>query len=358
MKDRNILFSVFDRKKGSVPIYYTGLSEQEAVHITRRSEMTLSMMTSSELETAEAILPFSALKKLGFILLFQVQQSNPEEPTCVAALSYIVPQDQQVFLYNKVPFLKFKAEELATQIKQNYVYSGAFPKTLVNVLNSWRVTEKETTMEIEIVERKVTLSEKKEGGSIDFFLSQIKKNEDRALGALYRGIPVFVTGKSNVLVDLIVHSLDMFAPHLTSRKVSYTSTLVDPSYADIIGISKDLAKNYPKETLIDIDKKQVRQGTPCRFSKAVIKKIRKNPDSASDIVRTHTERLLEVASLLIDVYSDSEEVRASKIDQIQKKFDPDLIEVAAEIGAQRNPLIRELLLQAVSSRFMDWMEGL
>ena len=178
MEDRNILFSVFDRQKGSVPIYYTGLSEEEAVHITRRSEMTLSMMTSSELETAEAILPFSALKKLGFILLFQVQQSNPEEPSCVASLSYIVPQDQQVFLYNKVPFLKFKAEELATQIKQNYIYSGAFPKTLANTLNNWRVTEKEATMEIEIVERKVTLSEKKEGGSIDFFFDKSTQFEN------------------------------------------------------------------------------------------------------------------------------------------------------------------------------------
>jgi len=44
--------------------------------------------------------------------------------------------------------------------------------------------------------------------------------------------------------------------------------------------------------------------------------------------------------------------------EIQNTYERDLIEVAAEIGAQRNPLIREVLLQQVSARFLDWMEGL
>lgn len=359
--DRDVLFSVFDEKRGAFPIFFEGtLAKDDALKIAMRSQMTLSMMSSADLETAEAILPFSSLNRIGFILLFQIQQSDPAVPRCVASLSYLVPQEQQVFLYNKVPFLKFKAEEIAGHIKQNFVFTGtqAFPSDLAKRISDWRVTEQEATAEIQIIERRVTLSEKKEGGSIEFFLSQIKKNEDRALGALYRGNPIFVTASSNVIVDLIVHSLDLFVPHASLRKVGYTTTMVDPSYADIIGISKKLVKNYPNHVLIDSDKRQVKHGESCPYSKIVIKQLRKNPDRVNEIIKESTNKLLKVASLLIDVFSQPEDQREDKLTAIQNEYNSSLVGVAAEIAAQRNPLISEILLQQVSNRFLDWMGDL
>ena len=362
LMDRGILFSVFDQKEGlSVPVYYSGgLTEEEASHIAHRSQMTLSMMSTAEVETAEAILPFSGLNKLGFILLFQIRQSDPVEQKCVASLFYLVPQDQQVFLYNKVPFLKFKAEELANQIKLNYVYTGAlkFPIELAKALEGWRVTEREATTEIQIIERRVILSEKKEGSSVDFFLSQVRKNEDRVVGALFRSRPVFVTGESDILIDLMVHSLDMLVPYVNLRKVSYTKEIIDPAYADIIGVSKDLVKNYPSEVLINIEKKRVQNGEPCVYSKKLIKEMRKNPSKTAEIVKESTNKILKVAGMLVEAFSYSEAEKESKINEIQKTYDSSLIEVAAEIGAQRNPLIRKLLLQRVSARFLDWMGDL
>jgi hypothetical protein len=359
--ERGVLFTVFDQKQGlSVPIYYSGAIDQEqANHVARRSQMTLTMMSSADLETAEAILPFSGLDKLGFILLFQIRKTNPDG-VCVASLFYIVPQEQQVFLYNKVPFLKFKAEDLANKIKQQYVYTGStgFPKDLAQVLSDWQVTEKEATAEIQIIEKRVILSEKKEGGSVEFFLSQVRKNEDRVLGALFRGRPVFVTGQSDILVDLMVHSLDMVVPHVNLRKVSFTKDIIDPAYADIIGISQDLVKNYPNEVLVDIDKKQIKNGQPCSYSRKLLKRLRKNPGNMDTIVKKSTENLLRVAGLLVEAFSYSEDEKDARLTEIQNSHDRDLIEVAAEIGAQRNPLIREVLLQQVSARFLDWMEGL
>jgi len=359
--ERGVLFTVFDQKQGlSVPIYYAGaIDQEEANHVARRSQMTLTMMSSADLETAEAILPFSGLDKLGFILLFQIRQTNPDG-VCVASLFYIVPLDQQVFLYNKVPFLKFKAEDLANKIKQQYVYTGSmsFPKDLAQMLSDWQVTEKEATAEIQIIEKRVILSEKKEGGSVEYFITQIRKNEDRVLGALFRGRPIFVTGQSDILVDLMVHSLDMIVPHVNLRKVSYTKEIIDPAYADIIGISGDLVKNYPNEVLVNIDKKQIKNGQPCSYSKKLMKHIRKNPNNIDAIVKESTENLLKVAGALVEAFSYSEEEKESRLNEIQNRYDRDLIEVAAEIGAQRNPLIREVLLQQVSTRFLDWMEGL
>ncbi len=362
LMDRGVLFSVFDQKKGlSVPIFHSGgITKDEASHVARRSQMTLTMMSSTELETAEAILPFSGLNKLGFILLFQIQQTDPSNPKCVASLTYIVSSEEQVFLYNKVPFLKFKAEELANQIKQNYVYTGVvkFPKELAKVLEDWRVTESETTAEIQIIEKKVILSEKKAGGSVDFFLSQVKKNEDRVLGALYRSWPIFVTGGSDVLIDLMVHSMDMLVPYINLRKVSFTRDIIDPKSADIIGISKDLVKNYPQNVLVDMDKKKIKNGEPCSYSKKLIKEMKKNPDRTNNLVTEATKKLLRVAGYLVEAFSFPEAEKESRIIEIQKTYDSSLIEVAAEIGAQRNPLIRELLLKRVSARFMDWMGDL
>ncbi|MHA2244723.1 MAG: hypothetical protein ACXADY_07105, partial [Candidatus Hodarchaeales archaeon] len=317
-------------------------------------------MNSTELETAEAILPFSGLDKLGFILLFQIQQTYPSTSKCIASLTYIVSQEEQVFLYNKVPFLKFKAEELANQIKQNYVYTGEvkFSKKLAKALEGWRVTERETTAEIQIIEKKVILSEKKEGGSVDFFLSQIKKNEDRVLGALYRSQPIFVTGRSEVLIDLMVHSLDMLVPHLNLRKVSFTRDIIDPNSADIIGISQDLVKNYPEDIIVDVDKRKIKNGESCSYSKKLIKEIRKKPDRTNDLADEATKELLGVTGYLVEAFSYPEVEKESRINEIQKTYNSSLIEVAAEIGAQRNPLIQEVLLKRVSARFLDWMDDL
>ncbi|MFX0087024.1 MAG: hypothetical protein ACFFAU_15305 [Candidatus Hodarchaeota archaeon] len=355
--DRGILFSVFDRQKGPIPIFAEEISKEEAKFIGLRSQMTLSMMDSTKIETAEAILPFSGINKLGFILLFQIP--TVEGSKRVASLIYLVPQDQQVFLYNKVSFLKFTAEEIATQIKQIYRYSEEheFPKQLASSLREWRVTEKDTTAEIQILERKVTLSEKKDTGSVSFFLSQVKKNEDRALGAIYRGKTVFVTGDA-VLVDLMVHSMDLLVPILNLRKIGYTKSIIDPSYADIIGISKDLVKNYPNEVLIDLEKKQVKNGETCHFSKELIKLLRKKPENTDEILSYTTKKLLEVVGLLVDAFSYPEDERNQKIDEIKKKYDTNLVELSAEIGGQRNPLIREMLLNKVSNRFVDWMTEL
>lgn len=357
ISNRGILFSIFDKQKGPVPIFFEELTKEEASHITLRSQMTLSMMSSSELETAEAILPFPKIEKLGFILLFQIP--TMEGSKCVASLIYILPQDQQVFLYNKVSFLKFKAEEIATQIKMNYRYSEnqELPKQLVSVLKDWRVTERDSTAEIQIIERKITISEKKDAGSVSFFLSQVQKNADRVLGAIYRNKPVFITG-DEVLVDLLVHSMDLLVPILRLRKIGYTESIVDPNYADVIGISKNLVKNYPKEVLIEIEKKRVKNGETCDFSKNLIKKLRKNPENSNEILDTSTKEILAVVGLLVDAFSYTEEERNQKIDEIKKNYESALVELSAEIGAQRNPLIRELLIDRVSNKFMDWMDEL
>ena len=156
-----------------------------------------------------------------------------------------------MFLYNKVAFLKFKAEEIATQIKMKYRYSEnqELPKQLASMLKDWRVTERDSTAEIQIIERKVTLSEKKNAGSIPFFLSQVQKNADRVLGAIYRNKPVFITG-DQVLVDLLleligildgIHTVPTPAGPIPKFNVAQTTTgPLAKAFADIKRKVKDI----------------------------------------------------------------------------------------------------------------------
>jgi len=360
---RDILFSVFTKQRGSFPVFHTkeSLTDSDAMIIAVKSQMTLSMMNNTELENAEAILPFTNLAKsmIGFIYLFQIQQNVPNDPTAVAALTYLVPQEHQAFLYSKVPFLKFTAEDLAAKIKQQYIcgQTTEFPKALQEFMENWYITEKDSKTEIQIIEKKVTLSERTDGGSIGFFLTQVKKDEDRALGALYRGNPVMVTGESNVMIDMVVHSLDLLVPQMIFRKVSYTTDLIDPKQADIIGIDKKLIKRYPKETLVDTKKKQVKNGKSCKYSKEIIKRIKKESSRSENILKEAYEDVLNVSNLLIDVFSYPEVERGKLIEKVQKEHDPGLIEVAVDFAAKSNPLIRELLFEEVSNRFVDWIDG-
>lgn len=354
---RGILFSIFDNQKGPIPIFTNEITKEEASYIGLRSQLTLSMMDSTDLKTVEAILQFSEIKKISFILLFQIPTLDGSK--LIASLFYLVPQAQQVFLYNKASLLKLKAEELASQIQQHYRYSEkqAFPLALANLLKGWRIAAEKEDDSVQIEDRKVALSEKKTKGSISFFLSQVKKNEDRALGAIYRGKTIFVTGDPG-LVDLLVHSMDMLVPIISSRKIGYTATFIDPSYADIIGISTDLVKSYPNEVIINLRKKQVKNGETCQFSKQLIKNLRKNPDNVDEVLRSSIKKLLEVVGLLVGAFSYPEDERNLKIDEIKKRNNTGLVELAAEIGGQRNPLIREILMNKVSAKFIDWMEEL
>jgi hypothetical protein len=360
---RDILFCVFTKERGAFPVFHTkeSLTDSDAQKIAIKSQMTLSMMNSAELESAEAILPFSSLageSLIGFIYLFQIHQNDPENPLCVAALTYLVPQEHQAFLYSKVPFLKFKAEDLAAKIKQQYISGrNQFPKELQEYLEKWFITEKDTQTEIQIIEKKVTLSERTDGGSVEFFLSQVKKDEDKALGALYRGNPVIVTGESNVMIDMVVHSLDLLVPQMIFRKISFTTDLIDPKQADIIGIDKNLIKRYPKETTVDTKKKQVRNGNSCKYAKSIIKRIKKEPSRSEYILKDAYDQVLHVSNVLIDIFSYPEVERADLIDNVQKEYDPTLIEVAVDFAGKSNPLIKELLLQEVSNRFVDWIDG-
>ena len=160
------------------------------------------------------------------------------------------------------------------------------------------------------------------------------------------------------LVDLLVHSMDMLVPIISLRKIGYTETFVDPSYADIIGISTDLVKSYPNEVIINLRKKQVKNGETCQFSKQLIKNLRKNPYTIDEVLRSSIKKLLEVVGLLVGAFSYPEDERNLKIDEIKKKNNAGLVELAAEIGGQRNPLIREILMNKVSAKFIDWMEEL
>jgi hypothetical protein len=359
--DREVLFCIFTKLKQAVPIFYTkhDLTDTEASQVALKSTMPLSMMTSSELEDTEAILPFPGLakKRIGFIYLFQIQQEDPSAPKCVAALIYLIPDEQQAFLYSKIPFLKYMAQDIASQIKEQFTYgeNNVFPKVLQDLLNRWEVTE--TTTQVEIIEKRVVYSEKTEGGSLDFLFSQIKKNDDRVLGAIYRGDPVLVTGESQVMIDLIVHSLDLLIPQIFLRKVSYTTEVIDPKQADVIGIAENLVKRYPQELLIDSNKKQVKNGHACNYSKEILKQIKKNPIRAELILERAYIQILEVANRLIDVFTYPEEEREPLIAEVRNQYDEALIEVAVDLSAKRNPLIQELLFQQVSSRFMDWMDG-
>ena len=147
---RDILFSLFTKARGAFPVYHTKLllNDSDALNVAVKSQMTLSMMNNTDLENAEAILPFTSLAEsmIGFIYLFQVLQNNPSEPNCVAALTYLVPQDNQAFLYSKVPFLKFTAEDLAAKIRQQYIHGQTteFPKELQEYMKNWDISTKES----------------------------------------------------------------------------------------------------------------------------------------------------------------------------------------------------------------------
>ncbi len=343
-----VCFSVFDHIKGPRPVFFQGVGQEMARKVALKSQMTLSMMSQKTIESADAVIPFPEEEKIAYVFLFTIEGEFVKEKNSVASLSYIVDHGQQMNFYKQVSLLRRQAEQIADGIKQGYYYDPEkyeLSKSLEKTIGEWGqdLASTEMIIEEEVRKTRVTIRRADQRGSFQFFFRMVRKDADQLIRAVILGETIVIVG-DEPLVDLMQSTLELFVPHRTLRRVTYTEKVVHPRFADIIGIPSTLAKHYKDEVSLDLKEGKVYRGTKCNFSKKLLKQISKlDQEKAERFIHTRINFVLSQVNTLLNIVTAKKKDKDTLVN-FRKSLDEATLEIIDALALQINPLAVRLSL--------------
>jgi hypothetical protein len=150
-------------------------------------------------------------------------------------------------------------------------------------------TTEETTTSVEPVTTATTPKEEIPGmttkkrnmdkGNMPFLIKQVKNGLDKVFNAILNHHLLLLiidpeSDKQQVLLNMILDTLQCFAPERELRIITYTDSFIHPEEADIIRIKRSLTKFYSNETTLDMDNKKVNNGESSDYLASLIDQMR------------------------------------------------------------------------------------
>ncbi|MFX1534241.1 MAG: hypothetical protein ACFFDI_08480 [Promethearchaeota archaeon] len=247
-----IVFSIFDEKKGPIPIFTTikdfNLAKKIAVK-SMVSTLTNVQRFPSHMLQGEAILPFPNENKIAFIFFSVLDRKIEVWENSIISLSVVVDNDKKSGLYASAIALSQAAVEIKDQLNEEYKYGQTLPDKMVEKLLEWS----------KIVEEKgkaIIPKEKRPSFSLhDLFelfpvIKSFRSYKDPLvplfLGLMFK-IPIILVGSDKAFLLEITDLFRKFVPHheLDVRPVA-------------LPVDKSKVKTYkiPRADLILLNEKQ------------------------------------------------------------------------------------------------------
>ncbi|MFW9922340.1 MAG: hypothetical protein ACFFDW_03525, partial [Candidatus Thorarchaeota archaeon] len=135
--------------------------------------------------------------------------------------------------------------------------------------------------------------------------------------------------KNQVLLNMLLDTLQCFAPERELRIVSFANDFIHPRDADIIRIERRLTQYYSNEVILDMDHKKITNGDDSIYLQDIINQMLK--------LAKHSECI----SLLINRVNLIEKIAKdwAKIKQLNLPSD----DFVATIRSKHNPAILEIV---------------
>ncbi|MBD3191327.1 MAG: hypothetical protein GF308_11820 [Candidatus Heimdallarchaeota archaeon] len=113
-------------------------------------------------------------------------------------------------------------------------------------------------------------------GNMPFLIRQIKRDLDRVFDTIINRKALILiinpeSDKQNVLLNMMLDTLQCFAPERELKIIDYTEEFIHPQDADIIRINRSLQDYYSNETILDMDNKRVINGISSPYLADLIK---------------------------------------------------------------------------------------
>ncbi|MGC9777984.1 MAG: hypothetical protein HZR80_01925 [Candidatus Heimdallarchaeota archaeon] len=333
----SVCFATFDDTIGPISAYYKFLDDQSANEIAVKVMIgSLSLHTDDNSELCgESIIPFSKQNMIAFSYLFTIPAPKLRGGQRSCSLIVLMDTKEQLQMYRMAPFLSTQCKRVSNLIREKYVFGKSLPNLVKQKIDSLLDIQ---SYKVEIEEfyasRKITITKSKTKGSMQFLNKVIKKDLDKAIMAILIGRPVIVTG-DEVMTEIAIASLEIFAPHKELKKVFWTNQIVE---ADLIGTKRNIAKAYDDAVVVDLLKGKVSGGESSKFCKDLLSNLHGIDEKA--VVQRVNDKISEIitsASILAEL-AMRKEVSKGDISTVAPMFNSEKMSIIVTIAKSMNPI--------------------
>jgi hypothetical protein len=333
----SVCFATFDDAIGPISAYHKHLDDPTANDIAVKVMIgSLSLHTDNNSELCgESIIPFGKQNMIAFSYFFTVPAPKLRGGQRSCSLIVLMSAKEQLQMYRLAPFLSSQCKKVSSLIRDKYVFGKSLPNILKQNIDSLLDVQ---SYKVEIEEfyaaRKITITKSKTKGSMQFLNKVIKKDLDKAILAILIGKPVVVTG-DEVMTEIAIASLELFAPHKELKKVFWTNQIVE---ADLIGTQKNIAKAYDAAVIVDLFKGKVTGGESSKFCKDLLNSLRGlNEKFVEQKVNDRISEIITSASLLSEL-AMRKEITKGDISTVAPMFNSEKMGIIVTIAKSMNPI--------------------
>lgn len=333
----SVCFATFDDAIGPISAYHKHLDDHSASEIAVKVMIgSLSLHTDNKSELCgESIIPFSKQEKIAFSYFFTIPAPKLRGGQRSCSLIILMDAKEQLQMYRLAPFLSTQCKRVSNLVRERFVFGKSLPNLVKQKIDDLLDVQ---SYKVEIEEfyaaRKITITKSKTKGSMQFLNKVIKRDLDKAILAILMGRPVVVTG-DEVMTEIAIASLEIFAPHKDLKKVFWTNQIVE---ADLIGTKRNIAKAYDNAVIVDLIKGKVSGGEQSKFCKDLLASLRGIDESA--VVQKVNDKISEIitsASILAEL-AMRKEVSKGDISTVAPMFNSEKMGIIVTIAKSMNPI--------------------
>ncbi|UCG01172.1 MAG: hypothetical protein JSW11_16330 [Candidatus Heimdallarchaeota archaeon] len=331
----DVIFSVFDRKKGPVILYSSLDSPDSSKRVAVRSFIAIGAMEEqADLSGKHAVVPLPALNKIAFYYMFKVdRKEKSDESPLWATIGYMNESTESIDFYRTLPIIQENIQKIVELIQLNFSYSdqdNTLNRVIIESISSLQTLQEETVKPTPIYEPPGTVPQESvtgitfedfKVGDLSFLFEYFPEDLDKVIYALLLEEPVLIIGDIRDIVQKVVASLEYLVPHRLLTK-KYLTNYIDPKGSDILICSShvNFLKKYKNFVNVNVDKRKVDskiKGVPSIND--LINTLQIAPkETQTTLIKTYVDKLLAKAAELMELCEpeqiSKEEIRSFRGD--------------------------------------------
>ncbi|MFW9905508.1 MAG: hypothetical protein ACFFFH_14295 [Candidatus Thorarchaeota archaeon] len=363
----DVVFSVFDRRKGPVILYSSLDSPDSAKKIAVRSFIAIGAMEEqADLSGKHAVVPLPALNKIAFYYMFKVdRKEKSDEPPLWATIGYMNESSESIDFYRTLPIIQENIQRIVELIQKNFSYSDHDNKLSTVIIKS--ISSLQTLQEESIKPTPIPTSEPAEVppevaapevsyedfkiGDLSFLFEYFPADLDKVIYALLLEEPVLIIGDIRDIVQKVVASLEFLVPHRLLTK-QYLTTYLDPKDKDILICSShvNFLKKYKNLVNVNVDKRKVDsriKGLPSINN--LINTLQIAPkNTQKTVINTYIDKLLAKAAKLMEL-CEKEQIGREEIHIFRSDLRGDELNVVIALVQKYSPQFEDKLFHFARS---------
>ena len=349
----DVIFSVFDHKKGPVVLYSSLEPPESAKKVAVRSFIAIGAMEEKEdLSGKHAVVPIPTLDKIAFYYMFRVDKKDTSvSPSCWATIGYMNESSKAIDFYRTLPLIQENIQKIVELIQKNFTYSeqdNKLKKIIIESIASLQtpiqekpvdtvappdsaIIAEETTTKVVYEDFKI--------GDLAFLFEYFPHDLDKVIYSLLLEEPVIIIGEIRDIVQKVVASLEFIVPHRLLTK-QYLTNYIEPKGRDLLICSShvNFLKKFKNITNINVDKRQVTsriKGVPSINN--LINTLQIAPkETQKTVVHKYVDNLLAKAAELMEL-CEKEQVGRDEIQNFRGDLKGDELNVVIALVRKYAP---------------------